>query len=227
MNIVRLIKLNSLFCDMEDKEINALFDTLKSKIVKYPKGKIILQEGSRIDSVGILLSGLLLKFITKEDGNRLAQGTIEPGGMFGEVDGFCKDGAATFSAVAADESSILYITLESLVADGGRMSSKLMINLVRYYAGKIASMNKDTEYLIIKSMRLKISKLIYDKYLEQGTTAVELGLNRNEMAEYLNVSRPSMSREMMRMRDEGIITFWKDKINITNLSALENILKVQ
>jgi CRP-like cAMP-binding protein len=227
MNIVRLIKLNNLFCDLEDKEINALFDVLKSRIVRYPKGKIILQEGTRIDSIGILLNGLLLKYVTKEDGNRVAQGTIEQGGMFGEVDGFSKDGTASFSIVAADESAILYITLESLIADGGRMSSGLMTNLIRYYVGRITAINKDTEYLIIKSMRLKISKLIYDKYIEQGTLSIELGLNRNEMAEYLNVSRPSMSREMMRMRDEGIITFWKDKINITNLSALEKILKIQ
>jgi len=39
------------------------------------------------------------------------------------------------------------------------------------------------------------------------------------------VSRPSMSREMMRMRDEGIITFRKDKITITDLAALEAIVK--
>jgi len=227
MNIVRLIKLNSLFCDLEDKEVNVLFDTLKSKIVKYPKGKIILQEGSRIDSIGILLSGFLLKYVTKEDGNRQAQGTIEQGGMFGEIDAFSKDGSAGYSVVAADESAVLYITPMSLIEDGSRVSPKLMTNLVRYYAGKIASINKDTEYLIIKSMRLKIAKLIYDKYLEQGSYAVELGLNRNEMAEYLNVSRPSMSREMMRMRDEGIITFWKDKINVLNLPALEAILKIQ
>ena len=39
----------------------------------------------------------------------------------------------------------------------------------------------------------------------------KLGINRNEMAEYLNVSRPSMSREMGVMKEEGIIDYWKMK----------------
>jgi Mn-dependent DtxR family transcriptional regulator len=50
-------------------------------------------------------------------------------------------------------------------------------------------------------------------------------MDRNEMAAFLNVSRPSMSREMMRMRDEGIMEFWKDKITIKNIQKLTAIVK--
>lgn len=74
-------------------------------------------------------------------------------------------------------------------------------------------------------MRVKIAKLIYEKYVEQDTLNVRLGINRNEMAEYLNVSRPSMSREMIRMREEGIFDFWKDHIDIKNLEALVEIVR--
>jgi CRP-like cAMP-binding protein len=45
------------------------------------------------------------------------------------------------------------------------------------------------------------------------------------MAEYLNVSRPSMSRELMRMRDEDILDFYKDKITIKDIKKIEDILK--
>lgn len=224
MNIVRLIKTNVLFEDFEDKEVNALFDSLKGKIIKHPKGRIILQEGIPTDKFGILLSGLLLKFVIKTDGNREAKGVVEQGGMFGEVEVFSQE-AASYSVVAADESSVLYIDRQSIITDGALVCPKLICNLLKYLSLRISSINKDTGYLIIKSMRLKIAKLIYDKYMQQGSLSVEMGLNRNEMADYLNVSRPSMSREMMRMRDEGIITFWKDKIDITNLEALEAIIK--
>ncbi len=225
MNILRLLRNNVLFADFEDGEINALFDSLKSKIVKYPKGKIILQEGNQIEAFGILLNGLLLKYITKPNGSREAKGTVNQGGMFGEIDVFSQEGVATYSVVAADESYILYVDRASVINDGARVCPKLLTNLFKYFTSRMESMNKDTGYLVIKSMRLKIAKLIYDKYLEQGNLNVEIGLNRNEMAEYLNVSRPSMSREMMRMRDEGIITFRKDKITITDLQALESIVK--
>lgn len=227
MNIIRLIKKNRLFTDFDDKEINAIFDCLKGRIVKYSLGTVIAQEGSQIEEIGILLDGTLLKFITKPDGEREALGTIEEGGMFGEVDGYLADKTLSFSVLAADDITVLYINLNSIVTQCSKTCSyhqKLMNNMLSCLAERIKTINKDTEYLIIKSMRLKIAKLIYDKYLLQGNLKVELGINRNEMAEYLNVSRPSMSREMMRMRDEGIIEFWKDKITIKDLDRLKEIV---
>ena len=73
-------------------------------------------------------------------------------------------------------------------------------------------------------MRNKIAKLIYDKYCEQNSLTVSLGMNRNEMAKYLNVSRPSMSREMGRMRDnDDMFTFRKEIIVIKDLEALKKL----
>ena len=71
-------------------------------------------------------------------------------------------------------------------------------------------------------MRYKICKFIFDKYVVQGALTINLGLNRNETADYLNVSRPSMSREMMRLRDEGIFDFHMQTIFIKNLSLLKH-----
>jgi DNA-binding transcriptional regulator LsrR (DeoR family) len=49
-----------------------------------------------------------------------------------------------------------------------------------------------------------------------------LPLKRNELADFLNVSRPSMSREMCAMRDEGIIEFHLSTFKIKDLEALKN-----
>ena len=52
-----------------------------------------------------------------------------------------------------------------------------------------------------------------------------LPLKRNEMAEFLNVARPSLSREMCRMRDEGLIDFHQSTIKIEDLEALKNLIE--
>jgi Mn-dependent DtxR family transcriptional regulator len=46
-------------------------------------------------------------------------------------------------------------------------------------------------------------------------------MNRNEMADFLNVARPSLSREMSRMRDEGMIDFHRSSVRIKDLEALK------
>ena len=48
-----------------------------------------------------------------------------------------------------------------------------------------------------------------------------LAMNRNEMADFLNVARPSLSREMCRMRDEGIIDFHRSSVRIMDMEALK------
>ncbi|QQY78820.1 winged helix-turn-helix domain-containing protein [Keratinibaculum paraultunense] len=40
------------------------------------------------------------------------------------------------------------------------------------------------------------------------------------MADFLNVSRPSMCREMSRMKDEGVIDYHRSTIKIKDVEAL-------
>lgn len=228
MNILRLIKKNELFMNFEDKEINEIFDSIKGRIVRYSRGTIVVHGGEEAHEICIVLNGTLLKFSIKEDGSKEAQGTVEEGGMFGETECFLPVKTHKYSYVTADDCDLLFITGSTITAHSCENSvahQKLLENLLAALAARIDGMSKDTEYLIIKSMRLKIAKLIYDTYLEQQNLNVELGMNRNEMADYLNVSRPSMSREMMRMRDEGMFEFRKDKIEIKNLDAIKSIVE--
>lgn len=228
MNIIKLIKNNILFGNFEDSEVNSIFDCLKGRILKCSRGKILYEQGEEVSEIGIMLEGSAVKFITKENGSKEVLEIIAAGDMFGEIDGYNPERIAKYSVIAAEESTILYITLSTIVKQCEKNCSfhqKLLENTLEYMASKIQVMKKDAEYLKIKSMRLKIAKLIYEKYLEQDTLNVRLGINRNEMAEYLNVSRPSMSREMIRMREEGIFDFWKDKIDIKNLNAIIEIVK--
>lgn len=44
------------------------------------------------------------------------------------------------------------------------------------------------------------------------------------MAKLLNVTRPSLSRELTNMKDEGLIDYYKNKFTILDLGALEDYL---
>ena len=130
--------------------------------------------------------------------------------------------------VAASEVSLLYLQTNSIVTMCEKACpchQKLIHKALQYLSRRIEDLQNNNNYITIKGMRLKIAQLIYDKYLEQNSLQLSLGMDRNEMAAFLNVSRPSMSREMMRMRDEGIMEFWKDKITIKNIQKLTAIVK--
>lgn len=228
MNFLRLIRKNCLFNGFDDKEINGLFDCMQGKIVMKSKGVLIAKEDSQANELCIVLEGTLLMFVTKLNGQREPTGVLEQGDMFGLHQFYLPSKKLGVNVVAASDVTLLYLNTSTVVTmceKSCKYHQQLIYRVFQYLSEKIEELENNNNYITIKGMRQKISKLIYDKYLEIGQTEIRLGMDRNEMASYLNVSRPSMSREMMRMRDEGIIEFWKDRITIKDIQKLEKIIK--
>jgi CRP-like cAMP-binding protein len=64
---------------------------------------------------------------------------------------------------------------------------------------------------------------LFDIYKETGKTTFTIPMKRYELAAYLNVSRPSLSREMSSMRRENLIDFNGSSIRIKNINSLEEL----
>jgi CRP-like cAMP-binding protein len=93
---------------------------------------------------------------------------------------------------------------------------------MKVISDKSLMLNKKVEYLSIKSIRGKIcTYLLEQSEITKGNNII-LPLKRNELADFLNVSRPSMSREMCQMRDEGIIDFHLSTFRIKDIDALKS-----
>jgi CRP-like cAMP-binding protein len=69
-------------------------------------------------------------------------------------------------------------------------------------------------------MREKLCRYLVEQSRASGSTMFTMDMNRNELADFLNVSRPSMSRELGRMRDEGLIDFYRGSVRILSLEQL-------
>lgn len=227
MKIIKQIKKCVLFDGFTDGEINKLFDAVSARIVKYSRGQLIAKETDVCNEVCVLLEGNLIAYDAKNSGKLELIRSLVDGEYFGLDKAFASDKTLGYNVAAALDSTVLYITAASLISiadKGEELYCKLINNLLGALADRISDLENNNGYITIKGMRKKIAKLIYDKYLVQQSLTVDLGMNRNEMAKYLNVSRPSMSREMMRMRDnDNIFTFRKEIIVIKDLEALKKI----
>ena len=94
--------------------------------------------------------------------------------------------------------------------------------MLRILSEKAFFLNQKLLILSSRSLRQKIAYyLLLQK--EEGD-AVQLGLNRESLADYLGTTRPSLSREMMRMEEEGYIQVEKDVITLLNPLGLEEML---
>ena len=82
-------------------------------------------------------------------------------------------------------------------------------------------LNRKVEYLTIKSMRGKIATYLLEQYNKFGKKNFLLPLKRDDLADFLNVSRTALSRELGRMRDEDLLDFYRSSIKLNNMEKLK------
>jgi CRP-like cAMP-binding protein len=224
----KILSKTPLFNNIEGQDIASMLPCLNTRIYKYNKNDFITIAGDDFDGIGILLTGHAEIIKETISGNRVVMSTLEPGEMFGEMIAFSKSSKWPASVRAKEACTAAFLSPEKIAGSCERACSfhKIIIqNMLKIISDKALVLNKKVDYLSIKSMREKLSTYFYEQYKKTGKTTFMMPMKRNELSDFLNVSRPSMSREMCRMRDEGIIDFHMSTIKILDLNALTSVLE--
>lgn len=220
------LKKVGLFQGVATPDLLTMLGCLEPKLTSYQKNDFIAISGERFESVGIMLQGEAAVIKETAAGNRIVIDLLEPGALCGAEVVFTKEPVWPNSVVAQKASKVLFVSRQKILGQCYKvcLRHRLIIeNMLRIVSEKAMLLNKKVEYLTIKSMRGRIATFLLDHYRKTGRTIFTLTLNRNEMAEFLHVSRPSMSREMGRMKEEGVIDFHLSTIRIKDLKALKKV----
>jgi CRP-like cAMP-binding protein len=200
---------------------------LRPNIKQYQKDEIIALEGDDIKNFGILLEGKLMLYKEKFDGTRVLLKQVHPGQLFGEIASFSDKRKWPAQVQVAKNSTVMFMPPEKItntctnLCRGHRM---LTLNMIKIISKKAINLNKTIEYLSVKSIRQKIAYYLLDQYKKTKSKNFMLDMNRNELSDFLNVTRPSLSREMANMRDEGLIDFHRSSIKLLNIDKLSSIV---
>lgn len=218
-----VLKKCPLFQGLDEAGISNLLPCFKPTLREFQKGDLICLAGDAQETIGIVLAGEVQ--VQNEDfaGNRLIIGVFGPGELFGEVSAYAGRGVWPNTVVAGSAGKVLFIPFDMLSQPCCRVCDfhqSMIRNMLGIVAGKAMIMNKRLSYFKLRSMREKLAAFLYEQYKLNGSRTFLVGMNREELADYLNVSRPSMSRELGRMKEEGIIDFFRSSFTIKNLNLL-------
>ena len=95
---------------------------------------------------------------------------------------------------------------------GCRYASLVTANLLRQTAAANLPQGRRIHVMSQKSIRDKL--LLFLKQNREERTDVLLTMNRQELADYLGTERSALSREMARMKKEGLIDYCRNEIKI-------------
>jgi len=184
---------------------------------------IVAIEGDLCDSIGIVISGELEVQRHYASGKVVTLAKLNRGKTFGEAIAFSETNLYPATIVSTKGSIILYISKKDIIAMCSAYP-KVLNNFMQLLSSKILLLNRKIKELSFETLRQKISNYLLYQYELQKTTALTLPMSRKSLAEHLGVQRPSLSRELVNMKDDGLIEFNKSLVQIKDLEGLEDIL---
>ena len=211
-----------LFKDIKYEDLSNFLNMSNYIIKKYPKGNMVVFEGSKCEELGILLEGLLEAQALYPSGKLLTLTRLKPVEIFGEAILFSKMSKFPATIEAIKDSKIMFIKKEDLI-NCLTNCHKFMENFLELLSNKLLILNKKVKMLSLENIRKKIGNFLREEYKKQKSNIIKVSLSRKEMAEHMGIQRPSLSRELIKMRDAGIIDFNKEVIIIKDMVVLSKL----
>lgn len=221
---IDVLKSAALFRGIGGESLNLMLDCLRPAVRRFKPRDIITARGEVFQGIGIIASGKVA--LTREtfSGDRVILGILNAGDIFGERLAFSERKLWPVTTVAQEDCVVLFLPPHKVTGTCSNVCAShaaLIMNLLRVLSDHVSMLESKIEHVSAKTVRGKVSSYLVERYRESGASGFTLPMKRNELADYLNLPRPSLSREMGLMRDAGIIEFDGARVNVLDVLKLE------
>jgi len=221
-NYLHSLIYRDLFKGFNENNVKEIFSCFDFHKKQYKKGEMILDESTK-RYIGFILSGTIEIAYISSNGDKHIINRLSEGNIFGEFSALSDRIMIQETATALKDTVVIKIFVDSNFYPCKKNCDFHLLfikNLMRILANEAMQLNEKINYLQIKSLRGRLCTYFYNIYIKSSNTCLKLPYNRNELANFLNVSRPSMSRELSRMKSDGFINYSGKHIELLNLEEI-------
>jgi len=211
-----------MFSKKSKEAILEIFRDTNYTLKKYSKNDIIAIEGDTCTSIGLVLEGNV--DIKRMLGSKVVHlSSFSKGGVFGEIIAFSDVNLYPATVIASSLSQIMFIDKKDFIKFCTH-NEEFLGMFLNTLTNKIFLLNNSITNLTFNSIRQKICNFLISEYKIQKSKNIKLNITKEKLSESLGVTRPSLSRELINMKDDGLIDYNRSHIVILDLESIENIL---
>lgn len=208
-------RLNSpLFIHIDEQElVDMQFGFRRSS---FSKGAIIFRSGQIVSELGIVVKGSVNIESLDLSGSKAILSNIGSSQIFAETYAFCHE-PMMVDAIAGKDCEILFVNIQALLKENNSNRSwyaKLLKNLLNIAAHKNLTLSNRIFCTAPKTIRGRLLTYLANLSAKQKSQSLTLPFNRQQLADYLNLDRSALSKELGKMRNEGLISFHKNIITL-------------
>lgn len=214
-----------IFSVLDNEQLKEVMSSIIRR--KYKKGQIVFFEGDVSDKFYIINGGKIKIFKYTKEGKEQILYILSEGDFLGYLS-LLKKGKFDFNAEALEDVNVCMLTkddFDKIVKKTPDISLRILENL----HDRLVSLENLVQTLSTKDIEARIAgilkKFARDFGKEQANgIVIEMPLSREEMANYIGVTRETMSRKLSSMEDDGVIELvGNKKIIIKDLEILEEL----
>ena len=214
---IHLLAGTMLFQGIREHEIEAMLTCFSAEERTYGKDAYIYRAGDVTGRLGVVMEGAVN--IIKDDvwGNRKIIENIGGGQIFGETYACLKGEPLMVDVQASEPSEVLFMDVNRILttcSSSCDFHNRLIRSLMYVLAGKNLMLTKKMDIITPKSLRERVMVYLSQESVKQGSRAITVPFNRQQMADYLSVDRSALSAELSRMQRDGVISYEKNRFTI-------------
>ena len=214
---LNIIGETALFKGFAGKEVLIAVNCLEGYVKEYAKKEVIFRSAEVLEAVGIILSGQVLLCKENISGMRQIFSELEAGDILGETALRATREPSGYEAVAGAACRILFIRIHKIVRPRGQvcqLRGRIIENMMALLLENNRSMYHKLHLVSHKSLRDRILHYLSLQAKKSNALAFDIPFSRSDLADYLNVDRSALSRELQRMAEDGLIRFAKNHFEL-------------
>lgn len=191
---------NIKFFNNIDKNILNKVD-LKNK--KYIKGQTVYNQGQTCKGMDVILSGGLVAYSLGQNGSESIVFEFKEGRVIGSNLLFNDMTSYPMNIYCIEDCELIHILkseVEILLHD-----YNFVMNFIKSISINSQGMNKKIAMYTQKSLRENLMDYLSALSVEQNSKTIRLPISKKQLADYFGVQRPSLFRELKKMKDDGLI----------------------
>lgn len=175
----------------------------------FKKNEVIFRMGEMIHEIGMIISGGAHIQTADPLGNLSILSDVEEGEVFGESYAFCRE-PLMVEVVAAKDTHLLFLDADLLQVGNESWKKKIKENMLQISLRKNLLLSQRIFCTSPKTVRERVLTFLTAQSVRQKGNNIEIPFNRQQMADYLNVDRSALSKELGKMKRDGILDFHKN-----------------
>ncbi|MCA1746298.1 MAG: Crp/Fnr family transcriptional regulator [Bacteroidales bacterium] len=221
---LNVLSESAVFTGIPDAIIDEILHGEVYQVKTFPGGTVIAQSGANCNHVRVILEGHVAGEMMDMSGKILKIEDLGPSKMIAPAFLYGRRKTYPVNVISSDE-----VTLWQMHRDDfSRLLQKdirLLNNFLNAISNRAQFLSEKIRFLSFPTLRAKLAYLFLQ--YAAGEPAFRLPMTHQQLSELFGVARPSLTREIRQMNNEGLIVAERDMIRIPDMQRLKVLLNRQ